>query len=157
MVGQLSCRVLTKRYSPPRSSVAGQHETILLNFRKVYQIVRKLADEQSQYDGNQTVRLSIPAVYEKIKKSNSSLNRKSKRLLEDSIERVLGVLKEEDGSSDEMGSIDGEFDGIEISESKVSPWVITIPVETRATSTRSISDPPTGLQWIEQIPHWYVG
>lgn len=55
----------------------------------------------------------MPTVYEKIKKSNSSLNRKSKRLLEDSIERVVAVLKEEAASDDEVGSIDGNFDGIE--------------------------------------------
>ena len=55
-------------------------------------------------------------MYEKIKKSNSSLNRKSKKLLQDSIERVLGVLKDETPSDDDLGSIDGEFDGIEIAE-----------------------------------------
>jgi len=81
--------------------------------------VRKLADEQTQYDDGRRTRLSVLAVYEKIKRSNSSLNRKSKKLLEDSIERVLDVLKEEDGSSDDLGSFDGEFDGVEISESKV--------------------------------------
>lgn len=81
--------------------------------------MRKLADEQTQYDDGRRTRLSVLAVYEKIKRSNSSLNRKSKKLLEDSIERVLDVLKEEDGSSDDLGSFDGEFDGVEISESKV--------------------------------------
>lgn len=60
--------------------------------------------------------MSVQTVYEKIKQSNSSLNRKSKRLLEDSIERVLAVLKEETASDDDIGSIDGEFDGIEIAE-----------------------------------------
>jgi ribosome biogenesis ATPase len=59
-------------------------------------------------------------VYDGIKKSNSSLNRKSKKLLEDSIERVLDVMKEEDGSSDDLGSIEGEFDGVEITEPKTS-------------------------------------
>ena len=59
-------------------------------------------------------------VYERIKRSNSSLNRKSKKLLEDSIEHVLEVLKEEADSTDDLGSIDGEFDGIEIAEPKVN-------------------------------------
>lgn len=81
--------------------------------------MRKLADEQAQYDDGRRTRLSVLAVYENIKRSNSSLNRKSKKLLEDSIERVLNVWLEEDGSSDDLGSIDGEFDGVEISESKV--------------------------------------
>lgn len=81
--------------------------------------MRKLADEQTQYDDGQRTRLSVLDVYQRIKRSNSSLNRKSKKLLEDSIERVLAALKEEDGSSDDLGSIDGEFDGVEISEFKV--------------------------------------
>jgi hypothetical protein len=38
--------------------------------------------------------LTVTAVYDRIKRSNSSLNRKSKRLLEDSIERVIAVVKE---------------------------------------------------------------
>jgi ribosome biogenesis ATPase len=49
-------------------------------------------------------------VYDNIKHSNSSLKRRSKRLLEDSIERVLLVLKEEQDDSD---SLAGDFDGIE--------------------------------------------
>lgn len=91
-------------------------DALLIDF-KVYQIVRKLADEHNQYTEGLHQRLSVSVVYSKIKRSNSSLNRKSKRLLEDSIERVLGVLKDEDVSDDEIGSIDGEFDGIEISKS----------------------------------------
>lgn len=41
------------------------------------------------------------------------MNRKTKRILEDSIERVLEVLKEETASDDDVGSINGDFDGIE--------------------------------------------
>ena len=90
-----------------------------LTFPQVYQIVRKLADEQIQYDDGVNQRLSVPTVYDKIKRSNSSLNRKSKRILEDSIERVLELLKEEAASEDEVGSIDGNFDGIESFETSV--------------------------------------
>ena len=82
----------------------------------MYQIVRKLVEEQAQYEGNGKPRLSVPVVYDKIKHSNSNLNRKSKRLLEDSIERVLAVLREDAASNDEVGSIEGDFDGIEITE-----------------------------------------
>ncbi|KAL9104656.1 MAG: hypothetical protein Q9163_000399 [Psora crenata] len=84
--------------------------------KEVYQAVRKFADEQAQYLDNQPPRLSVPSVYERIKKSNSSLNRKSKRLLEDSIERVLEVLKQdvEEAKNDEIGSIQGSFDGSDI-------------------------------------------
>ena len=95
---------------------------------QVYQIVRKLVDQDAQY--NQQTRLSVPNVYDKIKKSNSSLNRKSKKLLEDSIGRVLDVLKKEAESEDEVGSIDGEFPDMEkeslvangMNKSIVSSW-----------------------------------
>ena len=65
------------------------------------------------------MRLSVPAVYDKIKRSNSSLNRKSKKLLEDSIERVLDVLKDEASSHDEIGSIEGDFDDLGNEEPRV--------------------------------------
>jgi ribosome biogenesis ATPase len=70
--------------------------------------VRKLADEQAQLEGGGK-RLTITTVYDSIKRSNSSLKRRSKKLLEDSIDRVLRVLKEELDDSD---SVDGDFDGI---------------------------------------------
>lgn len=59
-------------------------------------------------------------VYEKIKRSNSSLNRKSKKLLEDSIERVLEVLKEEASSDYDVGSVEGDYGDIAMEEEKVS-------------------------------------
>lgn len=74
---------------------------------QVLQIVRKLVDEDAQY--NQQTGLSVLNVYDKIKRSNSSLNRRSKKLLEDSIGRVLDVLKQEAESEDEIGSMEGDF------------------------------------------------
>ena len=74
----------------------------------MFQIVRKLADEQAQFE-NGGKRLTIPFVYDGIKNSNSSLKRRKKRELEDSIDRVLLVLKEEQDDSDSLG---GDFDGI---------------------------------------------
>lgn len=71
--------------------------------------MRKTIDEKSE---NGRVRLSVPAIYDSIKRSNSSLNRKPKKLLEDSIERVLDVMKS-DLLGDEEESIDGNFDGLE--------------------------------------------
>ena len=53
--------------------------------------------------------MSVLDVYDRIQSSNSSLRRKSKKLLEDSIGRVLDVLKQEAESEDEIGSIDGDF------------------------------------------------
>lgn len=57
--------------------------------RDVYQIIRKFEDD------NQGARLTISAIYEYVQKSNSSLKRQKKRLLEDSIERALDVRREE--------------------------------------------------------------
>lgn len=76
--------------------------------------MRKLGDEQFQYGDGQRQPLSTPFVYDKIKRSNSCLNRKSKKLLEDSISRVLDVLKDEAVSEDEIRSGEGNFDGIDI-------------------------------------------
>ena len=60
-------------------------------------------------------------MYEKIKRSNSSLSRRSKKLLEDSIERVLEAFKEEDSENDDIGSLDGDFDEMGEKESRVRP------------------------------------
>ncbi|OJD21005.1 hypothetical protein ACJ73_07657 [Blastomyces percursus] len=79
--------------------------------KEVYQIVRKIADDL-QLEG-ENVRLTPPFVYDRIKRSNSSLNRRGKKLLEDSIERVLEVVKTDvlgDGDSD---SVNGDFEGLE--------------------------------------------
>ncbi|MCJ1308384.1 hypothetical protein MMC25_002037 [Agyrium rufum] len=85
--------------------------------REVYQIVRKFIDELDQFDDGRPTKISINGVYERIKKSNSSLNRRPKKQLEDSIERVLEVIKEEAPSDeDDLGDIEGEFDGIGIEE-----------------------------------------
>ena len=63
--------------------------------------------------------MSVSNVYDKIKRSNSSLNRKSKKLLEDSIDRVLDVLKQEAESEDEVGSIEGDFPDMEKMDSSI--------------------------------------
>ncbi|KFY81638.1 hypothetical protein V500_11234 [Pseudogymnoascus sp. VKM F-4518 (FW-2643)] len=77
--------------------------------REIYQVVRKIADEQAEReDGGK--RLSTSTVYDSIKNSNSSLKRRPKKLLEDSIDRVLLVIKEEQDDSE--ASLDGDFDGI---------------------------------------------
>ena len=53
-------------------------------------------------------------MYDKIKKSNSSLSRKSKPLLVSVIDRVLDVLREDSLSDDGVGSVEGSFDGIDL-------------------------------------------
>ncbi|RDL39027.1 p-loop containing nucleoside triphosphate hydrolase [Venustampulla echinocandica] len=79
--------------------------------KEIYQVVRKLADDQHQLENGSSKRLTVSVVYDHIKHSNSSLKRRSKKLLEDSIERVLLVLKEQE--LDDSESLDGDFDGIE--------------------------------------------
>lgn len=73
--------------------------------------MRKIVDEQQQEGGR--IRLSTHAIYDTIKRSNSSLNRKPKRLLEDSIERVLEVFQSDVLGDGESDSVDGDFDGLE--------------------------------------------
>lgn len=86
---------------------------LLLNsYHQIYAIVRKLADEQAQLE-NGGKRLTITIIYDYIKRSNSSLKRRSKKLLEDSIDRVLRVVKEE---QDDSESVDGDFAGIDDAE-----------------------------------------
>jgi ribosome biogenesis ATPase len=80
-------------------------------------VVRKIADERSQY-GDPGSHLSFATVYDEIKRSNSSLSRKNKKLLEDSIERVLETLEQDDKQDSASDSINGEFDGIESVSSK---------------------------------------
>lgn len=71
--------------------------------------MRKIIDDQPETG---RIRLSVPAIYDTIKKSNSSLNRKPKRLIEDSLERVLEVIKADMGEEDE-DSMEGDFEGLE--------------------------------------------
>lgn len=75
-------------------------------------------------------------VYDSIKRSNSSLKRRSKKLLEDSIERVLLVLKEE---LDDSGSLEGDFEGIEESPPalKVDIFVTSLADSKTNWKTRS--------------------
>ncbi|KAL4968972.1 putative AAA family ATPase/60S ribosome export protein Rix7 [Aspergillus stella-maris] len=78
--------------------------------KEVYQVVRKIIDDQAE---NDQFRLSVTTIYDSIKRSNSSLNRKPKRILEDSIERVVEVIKTDVLGEDENDSIDGDFAGLE--------------------------------------------
>lgn len=86
----------------------------------MYQIVRKFVDEQQAAGVN--LRLTTSVCYDHIKRSNSSLNRKPKKLLEDSIDRVLDVIKADVNDGDESDSIEGDFEGLgEEPETHVCP------------------------------------
>lgn len=79
--------------------------------------MRKIIDDQPD---ESKIRLSVPVIYEQLKKSNSSLNRKPKKLLEDSLERVLEVMKSEGlCGDDEADSVEGDFEGLEEPPAKV--------------------------------------
>ncbi|KAL2155291.1 hypothetical protein VTH82DRAFT_32 [Thermothelomyces myriococcoides] len=71
--------------------------------RDVYQIVLKLEEEGE--DGRKP-RLTVGSVYERIKRSNSSLARQKKKPLEDSIERVLAIRKEQTKADEQEDSDD---------------------------------------------------
>ncbi|KAI1855166.1 hypothetical protein JX266_000031 [Neoarthrinium moseri] len=76
--------------------------------RDIYQIVRKFEDEQSEKTAKTGVppKFTVSGVYDRIKRSNSSLSREKKRPLEDSIERVLRFRKEERLEDDEDQAMD---------------------------------------------------
>ncbi|KAJ5281890.1 hypothetical protein N7478_007262 [Penicillium angulare] len=110
--------------------------------REVYQVVRKIIDDQPDAS---RIRLSAPSIYEQIKKSNSSLNRKPKKLLEDSLERVLEVVKADMGEDDE-DSVEGDFEGLEeppttepngVNQSIVGQWNTPKPTKKSESSGTS--------------------
>lgn len=67
----------------------------------MYQVVRKILDERAQYEDESSTRLSFAIVYDEIRRSNSSLNRRPRKQLEDSIERVLETLQQDEESDSE--------------------------------------------------------
>ncbi|KAI1460752.1 AAA-domain-containing protein [Annulohypoxylon moriforme] len=87
---------------PPRSLVGID--------RDVYQIIRKLEDEHernnSDKNGSKPLKFTVSGVYDSIKRSNSSLGRMKKRPLEDSIERILRLRKEERKEEDEEEALE---------------------------------------------------
>ncbi|OJJ74064.1 hypothetical protein ASPBRDRAFT_41859 [Aspergillus brasiliensis CBS 101740] len=120
--------------------------------KDIYQIVRKIIDDNAE---NPQFRLSVSSIYDSIKRSNSSLNRKPKRILEDSIERVVEVLKADVLGEDENDSIDGDFEGLEeppapesnsLNKSLVGMWNTTNtskPSKQSESNTAESTVPPS--------------
>jgi ribosome biogenesis ATPase len=77
--------------------------------REVFQVVRKYLDDK----GESSLKVRPSLIHDWIKQSNSSLKRRPKKQLEDSIERVLAVIQEDESGEDEMASIDGDFGEVE--------------------------------------------
>ncbi|KAI2479586.1 Ribosome biogenesis ATPase RIX7 [Pyrenophora tritici-repentis] len=75
--------------------------------KEVYQVVRKYLDDKNE----SPLKLRLSAVYDYIQRSNSSLKRRPKKQLEDSIDRVIDVIREdeESGDEDEMAELEGDF------------------------------------------------
>ncbi|KAI1471833.1 AAA-domain-containing protein [Daldinia caldariorum] len=74
--------------------------------RDVYQIIRKLEDDHERNTPSKPLKFTVSGVYDSIKRSNSSLSRQKKRPLEDSIERVLRLRKEERKEEDEEETLE---------------------------------------------------
>ncbi|KAI6250380.1 hypothetical protein HI914_01386 [Erysiphe necator] len=62
--------------------------------REVYQVVCKLIDEQEKLEISSKA-ITVNSIYENIRNSNSSLKRRNKRNLEESIERALQILRQD--------------------------------------------------------------
>jgi ribosome biogenesis ATPase len=76
--------------------------------KEIYQIVRKYLDEKNE----SPLKLRSSTVYDWLQRSNSSLKRRPKKQLEDSIERVIDVIREDESDDeDEMADLEGDFAG----------------------------------------------
>jgi ribosome biogenesis ATPase len=77
--------------------------------KEVYQIVRKYLDEKNE----SPLKLRSSTVYDWLQRSNSSLKRRPKKQLEDSLERVIDVIREDESGDDEdeMAELEGDFAG----------------------------------------------
>jgi ribosome biogenesis ATPase len=76
--------------------------------KEIYQIVRKYLDEKNE----SPLKLRSSTIYEWLQRSNSSLKRRPKKQLEDSIERVIDVIREDESDDeDEMADLEGDFAG----------------------------------------------
>lgn len=76
--------------------------------REIYQIVRKYLDEKNE----SPLKLRVSTVYDYLQRSNSSLKRRPKKQLEDSIDRVIDVIREDESSGeDEIAEFEGDLMG----------------------------------------------
>lgn len=102
--------------------------------REIYQVVLKYLDDKNE----SPLKLRPTALYDYISRSNSSLKRRPKKQLEDSIERVIDALRDDASGDDEdeMAELEGEFGSDEKSkEGKSSDWMNRQIVNQWATPT----------------------
>ncbi|KAF2750390.1 ribosome biogenesis ATPase RIX7 [Sporormia fimetaria CBS 119925] len=105
--------------------------------KEVYQLVTKYMDN------NPDVSPRADIVYEWIKSSNSSLKRRPKKQLEDSLERVLDVLQEDEEEEDDMAPIEGDF-GDEPKEKPPQDIMNRLVVGNWTKAPASGTDTPNG-------------
>ncbi|KAL6703487.1 Ribosome biogenesis ATPase rix7 [Coniothyrium glycines] len=79
--------------------------------KEVNQVIRKYLDEKNE----SPLKLRVSTIHDYIAKSNSSLRRRSKKQLEDSIDRVIDVIREDETGEDEdeMAKLEGDLKGEE--------------------------------------------
>ena len=107
--------------------------------REVYQVVRKYLDEKNE----SPLKLRLTTVYDYISRSNSSLKRRPKKQLEDSIERVIDVIREDESGDDEdeMAELEGDFGGEEkTKEAKSTDWMNRQIVSQWSSTTPVVAD-----------------
>lgn len=101
--------------------------------KEVYQIVRKYLDDKNE----SPLKLRLNTIYDWIQRSNSSLKRRPKKQLEDSIERVIDVIREDESGDDEdeLLEVEGEFgdEKIEVKGSRSGDWMNKQIVNTWAS------------------------
>jgi ribosome biogenesis ATPase len=120
--------------------------------KEVFQIVRKFQDEQPE--GSSPLP-SVAAVYRYIQASNSTLKRKPKQLLQNSIDRVLAVLmEEEENDSEEVGPMDLDPEDLKIpdrsanfmNKSIIGAWGSSGSATPTATTTATVVTPSLGTE-----------
>ncbi|RAR00799.1 ribosome biogenesis atpase rix7 [Stemphylium lycopersici] len=102
--------------------------------KEVYQVVRKYLDEKNE----SSLKLRLSTVYDYIQRSNSSLKRRPKKQLEDSIDRVIDVIREDEQSDeeeDELAEIEGNFGAMDEPKDRSSDWMNRQIVNQWATPT----------------------
>ncbi|RMZ75729.1 hypothetical protein DV738_g5321, partial [Chaetothyriales sp. CBS 135597] len=110
--------------------------------REVHQVVRKIIDEKTQYGGD--YRPTFASIYDEIKGSNSSLNRRPKKVLEESIERVLEVVNQDSaaaavsadsGDSDSPVATPRRQQSNGLNRSIVAMWPKSVPAPPKEGTT----------------------
>ncbi|KPI44046.1 putative AAA domain-containing protein [Cyphellophora attinorum] len=131
--------------------------------REVHQVIRNVIDQRSAFAEDAFVP-TFANIYDEIKRSNSSLNRKPKKLLEDSIERVLDVIRQDLAETDSEAELEQQQQRLPLTpgppnkasnamnKSIVAKWsaapatngMTTPTTETMAeeTSTKNAQEPP---------------